>query len=286
MINRDIKEQLGYLTAAADSHSFGAASEIHLKLAELTGKKQIAMGMTDGFSARINELRLELASLSGQHNLSSVRSVSAPASGYFVKEADGYEGMLSPDTVESYGLDDYLQLLDNERAAPAAQSAGKIVLSQNWMFAAAAEKASLEFVRAGQALSVSFDTESEPVPATVTRILQDKDEERAVILLSCDEVSGKLLNLRKTAVTLRFNRYSGLRINADRIRFVGNNRERGVYVLEDGAARFKRLEPIYEEQDFILSLYRPPKANEEEFVRQFDQIIVRGINLYDGKPIQ
>jgi hypothetical protein len=118
----------------------------------------------------------------------------------------------------------------------------------------------------------------------VTKILQEKDEERTVLLLSCNYVSGPLLGVRKTAAELDFNQYSGLRVDMANVRFLDD--ERGVYVLEDGVASFKKLDAVYEDQNFVLSRFRPPSEEFGEYVKLFDQIIIRGNDLYDGKTIQ
>jgi hypothetical protein len=284
MINRDIKEQLGFLIAAAEQRRYSSSDDIRGRLTELINKKQLATGMTKSFAPRVNELTAELSNLSDQERDSAVMRVTAPASGYFVRLCDGYETLLSPKDVADYGISELLGLLDSETPEPQTAPAGKIVRSQNWVFVAAADKSSLEFVKPGQLLDVSFESAGAPVPASVTKILQDKDEERAVLLLSCNYVSGPLLGVRRTAAELDFNQYSGLRVDMANVRFL--NDERGVYVLEDGVASFKKLDAVYEDQNFVLSRFRPPSMNTDEYVKLFDQIIIRGNDLYDGKTIQ
>jgi hypothetical protein len=284
MINRDIKEQLGYLITASEQRRYSSSDEIRGRLTELINKKQIATGMTNGFASRLNELTAELSALSAQERDSAVMRASAPVSGYFVRRCDGYETLLSPKAVEDYGISEYLGLLDGVTPEPQIAPAGKIVRSQNWTFVAAADKSSLEFVKPGQLLNVSFESAETPIPASVTKILQEKDEPRAVLLLSCNYVSGPLLGLRRTAAELDFNQYSGLRVDMANVRFLGE--ERGVYVLEKGVASFKKLDAVYEDQNFVLSRFRPPSLNTDEYVKLFDQIIIRCNDLYDGKTIQ
>lgn len=283
ILNRDIKEQIGYLTGASGQQRFDEVSEIRGKLTALINKKQIATGMTTGFEARISELRTEYDSIDRETVDDSVMRVRAPLSGYFCKIVDGYEEELSSDSVSDYSITDYLALIDGEAPAVTGRNVGKIVKTQNWLFAAAPPKASLEFVRPGQEVYLSFESVGRKISASVESVMQEKDNERAVIVLACNEVSGELIRLRKTDAVIRFSRYTGIRVDMADIRF--QNEQRGVYVIDGNTVRFKLIDPIYEEQSFVLSRLIQPESDEEQYVRLFDQIITRGNDLYDGKVL-
>ncbi len=287
MLNRDIKEQLTNLTLSSVQNKYSSMPDVRDKLTELINKKQVATGLAKSFTPLVNELTLELANLSEQEKDNATLNATAPVSGYFVKTVDGYEAGVSPKIVEEYTVADFLKLLDGDAPEYGQNAAGKIVRSQNWVFAAAASKTALEFVKLGQMLEITFEDAGGSIPATVSKILQDKDEERTVLVLACNHVSGPLLGLRKGDATLTFSQYNGLRVDMAHVRFMGE--ARGVYVLEDGVARFKELKPVYEDKDFILSEFLPPSSinpEDERYVKLFDQIITKGKDLYDGKTIQ
>lgn len=284
MLNRDIKEQLGYLTGLSGRGRFAGSDKIRENLTSLINKKQISTGMVVDFEPRLAELREEYDNLGVEKADSSVTAVKAPVSGYFFKTVDGYEETLTPEAVKDYGIRDYLDLLDSPSPQPAPGKVGKIIKTQNWMFVATAQKSSLEFVRPNQEIFLSLGLGGIRIPAVVTDIMQEKDDERAVILLSCNEVSGDLIEMRKENAVINFNQYTGLRVNMSDIRFQGE--KRGVYIVDGNTVRFRLLDPIYEEQGFILSRLIPPESLEQEYVRLFDQIITKGNDLYDGKAIQ
>lgn len=284
MLNRDIKEQLGYLTGISDRGRFANSGKIRESLSSLINKKQIATGMAEDFEPRLRALQDEFDSLEVEETDSSVIYVKAPLSGYFSKTIDGYEDILTPENVKDYGIADYLALFDGEAPDLVPRGVGKIIKNQNWIFAASAQKTSLEFVRPNQEVYLSFELSGKKIPATVTDIMQEKDDDRAVILLACNQVSGTLIEMRKESAVINFNQYTGLRVNMSDIRFQGE--KRGVYVAEGNVVRFKLIDPIYEEQSFVLSRLIPPDTQGNEYVSLFDQIITKGNDLYDGKAIQ
>lgn len=284
-INRDIKEYLGLLSNVSNTGKYENSAVLKQKLGSLINKKQIATGVAESFEARISELTAEYESLVSGISQSSTVFAKAPVSGYFCQTIDGYESWLSVKSTEEYSIQDYLAVIDGESTAEPQASIGKIVTNQNWVFAAAASHSSLEFAKPGQPVTLSFDSINQKVPATVIDIKQEKNNERAVILLACDYVSGSLLELRRASVAIDLSRHTGLRVNASALRFVDD--KRGVYILDrNNTVRFKELDPIYEEPGFVLTRLRQPDSLETEYVRLFDQIITKGTDLYDGKVIQ
>lgn len=284
-INRDIKEQLGLLSRVSNTGKYESSMILKQSLTSLINKKQIATGVAENFEPRISELMAEYEGLDKGLEQSTTVFAKAPVSGYFCRDVDGYESWLSTKSIEDYSINDYFAVIDGDSPFEPHDSIGKIVTNQNWIFAAAASRSSLEFARPGQPVTLSFESINKKIPATITEIMQEKDNERAVILLSCDRIAGDLLELRRANATINFSQYTGLRVNMSDIRFVDD--KRGVYVLDrNNTVRFRELDPVYEETGFVLSRLLQPDSNEIEYVRLYDQIITKGTDLYDGKVIQ
>ena len=65
-----------------------------------------------------------------------------------------------------------------------------------------------------------------------------------------------------------FGEYTGIRVPRSAIRFVGE--DRGVYVLEGEELIFKKLNVIYEGDDFVLSEYNA----ESEYLQLYDRMLL------------
>lgn len=281
--NRDIKDQLGRLSLMSGTGRYQELPDMRQNLTSLVNKKLISTGKAQNYSARISELEAQLEGLERTTMGETLTTVAAPVSGYFSRTVDGYENRVTAASLEDYALEDYLRFIDQKPPSGMGGKAGKMVLSQNWHFAAAVSKDDVEWVKLGQAAQLQFDQIQEAVPVKVADIIDHKDNDTAVLLFRCSRMNEELINLRVSGVVIRFEQYTGLRINASDLRFVDN--QRGVYVLEDNIIRFRLIDLVYEEQSFILSqTYYVDDPKGKGYVKLFDQI-ARGNDLYDGKPI-
>ena len=114
--------------------------------------------------------------------------------------------------------------------------------------------------------------------------MNDVRAENGRVLFSggAGDIAKANINLRTGEAQLYFRQHTGLRVDTAHIRF--EDGARGVYVLENGVVRFRTIDPIYEEDAFILS--GQPDPFDTSALRQFDQIITKGTDLEDGKVIE
>lgn len=283
--NRNIKEQLGKLSGMSSTGRYRDMLDMRQQLTTLMNKKQISTGRVLSFDSRIGELEAQLQGLQRSASSETVTSVTAPVSGYFSQGVDGYEAMAASSILKDCTQDDLTRLIAAKAPNIPSGKVGKMVLSQNWYFVAEMDKYEVENVRPNQPVYLQFDQISEAAPAVIHQIFTDKNKDTSVIVFLSDQMSSELINLRTSNVVVRFQQHSGLRINSKDLRFLGD--QRGVYVLEDrNIVRFRQIEPVYEDKDFVLSKVYYVNSQETRYVKLFDQLIVKGNDLYDGKPIQ
>lgn len=284
-LNRDIRGQLGTLSGMSSTGDFKQAARLREELVSLLNRRQIATSKTEDFSERINMLEAEYERLERVTSGESVVTVFAPKTGYFVREVDGYEEYLSSKIIGQYSLEDYIKAIRSKQEPPRVNYVGKLMTSHIWYFVANAKKYNIEYVSEGQTATLEFPDLAFSVPVRVKEIIAEKESEDAVVLFECSQLSSDIVNLRAEEVVIHFESYTGLRIPISSIRF--QDGERGVYVLDENIVRFKKIDPVYEEQGFILSrmnvIDTPGYASDT--VRLFARI-VKGTDLYDGKTIQ
>lgn len=78
----------------------------------------------------------------------------------------------------------------------------------------------------------------------------------------------------------RFKTYEGIRIDKAALHIV--NGQRGVYVKYGNLQRFLKITTLYENDSYIL-VPEDGKLGSANEVRLYDEIIVQGTNLEDGK---
>ena len=221
ILNRNIREQLVYLTDMTSRNRYDETSEIRSDMVSLINRKQIAIGRVQSFEERIAQLQAEYSRLEPHTARESMMVVTAPESGYFSKVVDGYEHLLSYSALENYTLADYDAIFSGKLRTGATGSVGRLVQSQRWAFVSKLPKYSAQWLRTGQSVNVYFESIGETVPATVTEILQEPEADDMVVVLTCEYISDELVNLRMEKATISHQEFTGLRINVSDIRFRG-----------------------------------------------------------------
>ena len=120
----------------------------------------------------------------------------------------------------------------------------------------------------------------------------------ARFVLQCETINGDVLRLNAASARVIVGETTGLRVPAAAVHYLkedgteaetqGENYIPGVYVKYGNLARFCRIDPVDDDHprvtdgDYILVL-PSGTANSVSQVRLYDEIIVSGQNLYDGK---
>ena len=103
----------------------------------------------------------------------------------------------------------------------------------------------------------------------------------AVLVLRCSQMNSEIAKARNEKIQLRMHTYHGMRINQSALRVVDGIT--GVYVVDGISAKFKPVNIIYSDTGFAICAYDTTNSNA---LKQYDEVIVRGGDLYDGKIIR
>ena len=86
--------------------------------------------------------------------------------------------------------------------------------------------------------------------------------------------------LRNEQIRITFDKHTGYQISNKAIREVDG--QKGVFVLNGNIVKFKKINIAYSDSEY--SICNNPE-NEGGFVELYDEVIVEGVDLYDGKII-
>jgi len=263
----------------------------------------VLTGETADFSAQIAALNQQAADVQAQ--LGTPEQIAAPQTGYFIRTSStarlnaGAADILALDAV---GLKAYL---DSEPEIALDGCAGKIVSGFSWKFCGvcSAEQGQKLLGLNGKplktAVELRFPGQMESgLKAAVSEVSIDEASGLARFVLTCESINGDVLRLNKAAAEIVVGESTGLRIRADAVHYLkedgteaeeqGENYVPGVYVKYGNLARFCRIDPVDNDHplvtdgDYILVLPSGTENSVSE-VRLYDEVIVSGQNLYDGK---
>ena len=273
-LNKEIALTLRQLTQNADRKDLEAVADTHMALVEKIGRQQLATGQNSGFTERISELDDKLSGGGGGGEYLYSSQV-----GYFSRYVDGYEEQYTPDMLEKLDQTTLRELLAREYPAD-PDAFGKSVTDFNWYYAAVIPAESAEYFYLGANVELTFLGGGEQtVPGKVTQLTEAEDGSALVVIRS-GAITADSVSHRTAKVRISFSSYKGLRISQKALRI--QDGEKGVYVRAGYSVRFKRVEIIYTGSDYYLCRIQYGSSDE---LSLFDEVIVEGTDLYDGKPI-
>ena len=277
MINAKATQSLNNLIVSGASGNFGNMSELSDELLSALNRRQVAMGETTDFSAQLEQLKAEKNELSA--SLPSAKgTVKAAMSGYFVSKADGYETVLTCGNPESITP----EFMSSVSAAELPDGViGKIVSDYEWYIAAEISiNESLKY-KEGDSLTIYTSVKSYPkLPVTVKKINISESSSSAVVVFSCNEMNSELATMRSGPMTVVTKEYDGLRVPSSALRVVDS--KRGVYVLTGMQVKFVEVNVLYNDDSYMIC---EKQTSDESVLRLYDEVIVKGKNLYDGKIV-
>ena len=159
--------------------------------------------------------------------------------------------------------------------------AGQITTGFSWKFYAVCDLDTAARFDGLSTVKISVPgKQNTPLSATVEEVTEDKDNGIAKIVLQCQTISAEVLGLGCETVQVDLKTYEGIRIDKEALHIV--NGQRGVYVKYGNLQRFLRIATLYENDSYIL-IPDNGKIGTDNEVRLYDEIIVQGTNLQDGK---
>ena len=276
-INAKISNCLDTIVYSSQDGRYKDVDQEVSELLTLMTRKQVITGEQSDFGALKEALKAEKDNLA-THMGAPTGSLTTDTSGYFISVADGYEGMLITEDLSVY-TPEYLTSIKPDIVPQ--NVIGKIVYDYEWYLAAPVSLNDSRYYKIGDTVSVKTDTASSPrLRVTVSAINISKSGDDAVLILRCNEMNSELASLRSGMITIIKRESSGIRINSDALRVVdGVN---GVYVVSGLEAKFVKTELVYSCDEYSLCELNTADSSK---LRLYDEILVKGKNLYDGKII-
>jgi len=277
LINNKINDNLNDLVLSTAYGNYQSVSKNAQELLSSINRRKAAMGNTADFSTQLQTLNAEVTKLTG--TLSNAKgTITAKESGYFLSKVDGYEQTLTTKDLNSVTP----EFLNNLKPKELGERVvGKIVSDYEWYIAAEVSLNESMKYKVGDALNIHTSVKSSPIlPVTVERINISEDNSKAVIIFGCSEMNTELASMRSGPMTVVSKTYEGLKISRKALR-KPDSKTTGVYIVSGMQAKFVEIEIIYSNDDFLICKKNDADGN----LKLYDQVVVKGKNMYDGKIV-
>ena len=282
IVNGKVSDALNAVIRSSATGRFSEVSQLGDQLITSINRRQMLTGELTDFSAQKAALTAELEQLKASIPQASGR-VTSDVSGYFVSTTDGYEQVLTADDLKKV-TPEFLESVKKEQTPQ--NTIGKIVSDYEWYIVVQMGiNDSLKY-KEGDTVTVKTSVKSAPeLSVDIKCINPSSDRSRAAVVLSCQQMNSDLAEMREGSVTIVSKVYKGLRITRKDLRVVDSEDGKkitGVYTVSGLRLKFVPVNVIYNTEDFVICEQQFTEGN---VLRLYDEVVVKGRGLYDGKIV-
>lgn len=285
----------------------GGAGEKTSALRSAVLKRAYAYSGTGDLEGAIASLEAQISQLSALSD--GTTRIAAPRAGLFSSLVDGYESVLTPESIRDMTPDSYRKL----SAAEGAAGVGKVVYGSRWYFLTLMRTEDVGRMQPGDSVKLRFQSGLDRDVEMRVDSVSAEDGGRRVVVFS----SGRYLNLttllRQQNAQIIFESYAGIRVPRSAVRVdtqpvtdeegeavldgAGQPKTQSVtcvYALWGNTARLKPVTVLWQEEEYILvapdegalAAFTTERAKESRRLRAGDEVITAAAELYDGKVIR
>lgn len=268
-IKNKIEKQYKELLSGSVNGDLSQVRKIKSDLSLVMNIYNIVTNSEKGYDEKISELnakKKELQKIASK----PTASIKADETGYFVSYADGYEKKLNLKKAEKLTESDINDVISAKAKAP-ANAIGKM-FDDYYCKIAMVVKSDSRITEDAQ-LQMMLSNSKDVYDVTVDSVKPCGDnDEKIIVVLSCDRIDYNLVDSRVISAQLIFDEYTGIKVPRSAIRFQGN--QKGVYVMLGKDISFKKIDVIYEGDDYVLSR----NTSDESYLLLYDQILLEVVS--------
>lgn len=275
-LDKDILEDLnGYIRANAKSSSLSAreyANELNDKLT----RRQILIGEQIDFTSIIKSIEAEMKALGSAQ---PTGYFTTETSGIFLQYTDGFEGEFDYKDLENLNaetLNSYIALAEK---GGETNNIGKIVSDFDWYFCSVVSADKLIGLQNGDKLDVTLKNSDNVIKCEiVTGAEISPGQKESVLVLKCSEMNAEYASLRVEDIEIRVGEHTGISMPLDAVHV--KDGEKGVYALVASVVEWRKADILYTGDDYVIL---SDNSETEDGIKLYDEIIIRGKELHDGK---
>ncbi len=303
-LSDSIEEKYRSMIYSRDMHDYSSVERDMEDLLIQMSTYQIITKQVNGFDQQITDINSKLAELKSQ-TVSPSETIKSPRSAYFVSYCDGYESELKPDKLDTISIADINSIED--RKSSEGNIVGKLIEGYGWYLAGVIDNSRKEYAIGGN-VKIRFDSAADTFDAVVKDIRDEGDASKSIIILECNQFNYDLVQHRAEKCEMIKGDFRGLKVPRESIRFADITQKKGfpaaeeetapegetpteetapqteaettvktkgVYILKGEQVTFKKIDVIYEGDDYVLS-----KVHEDDssYLALYDDIMIEGVN--------
>lgn len=293
-LNGKINKSYAQLMQSVSTDDYGTLSENIEELEDELAGKQILMDGTVDFSKKITAIDKTISQLEAKKINPS--EVVAPVSGYYISTMDGFENTVDYNSVDKLSVSDVDKTL-NAEPVKINDKMGKIVESYKWYIASTIDSKYTKTISEGDRMKINIPFYGlKGITVTVEKLSPEQNG-RVAVILSCNLMNETYANMRNVDVQLVIKEYNGFKVPGNAIRSVKTDDGRTVevvYILRGDYMSARAVEILFtpRDEDYVIvsssseNVLEPKEKSVIYYaIKRYDEVIVKGRNLENGKSI-
>lgn len=247
--------------------------------------RQIAVGVQSvDLDAKITALKSKLAEFE-MKELTTSKLYSEHA-GYFVSKTDGNENAIPYNNISDVSPAEIEQAITDAENISASEKSGKVISSFNWYLLASVNNDQARDLRIGDKKELLIGKNGEIVLIATVYAVNRFPGEKTALVFVCNQMNETYSHLRAEDAKIVLSTYKGYKINNAAIRIRDN--VKGVYVVRNNVVVFRKLNLLESQENYSIAEIPSNKLDGEGYknIKLYDEIIVEGKNLYEGKVVR
>lgn len=275
-INEDIEQKVINYADGLCRNKIGDTAE---ELDSVLVRRQLIIGEDVDLLSIIENLRDKRNSYSSFSKPD--KYIKTDESGVFSSYTDGYENIIDFDKAEETSIDEFKSALSAvDKSKDVADNVGKLVTSYTWYVQTLVSTDTVKNLENGDYVNIVLkdDSSKEFKAEIVSGADVSLGQKETLLILKLNEMDADIAKLRKAEIEIRRNEYEGIKIPSEALHVVDG--KKGVYVLIASQIKFREVNIIYSDDDYVLAEYDESNTNS---IHLYDKIITQGKDLKDGK---
>lgn len=284
-LNKAIDTSYTELLKTANNGDFSDLTKNTEELENKLASKQILKDGTINLTDKFNKLNAEIQSLEAKNINTS--DVIAPLSGYYISNLDGYEGAMDYDKIDSLTVSDAEKLFERKPDDVSGQM-GKIVGSYKWYLVTVIDGKYSLVLNEGDKMKINMPYYGFKNVEVVVEKISKTDGGKVAVAFSCNMMNETYANMRIENIELVFREFTGYKVNSSSIHREKDEKNEDidvVYILRGDIMNARKIEIIYDAGDYVVVSEDTEAKNGFRPIKRYDEVIVKGRNLSDGKSI-
>ena len=208
--------------------------------------------------------------------------------GAFTSKVDGAEEVLSLKNIKENKVDHkyFAELkkmkLENMVTGQVNEGSpvGKIVNNYEWNLVMEIPATESDFLTEGDEISVRFtELDENEVSGKILKISSEEND-KVIITVKSNKYVKSVYHTSRAQIQLIKRVYRGIKIPQKALRIIDG--KKGVYVVRGNLARFIPVDIKYSDENWVIT----PENEESGGIKLYDEVVLKGKNLFDGKIVK